>query len=65
MAIADASPHRIGKYTPGSRIPIIPESQVPPGSRALILPWNIAPYLKDKLSPLGLRYLRYHPMAST
>jgi SAM-dependent methyltransferase len=65
MAIADSSPHKIGKYAPGSHIPIIPESQVPGRARALILPWNIAPFLRDKLAPLRLRYLRYHPQAPT
>jgi SAM-dependent methyltransferase len=64
VAIADASPHKIGKFAPGSHIPIVSEETIPPRARALILPWNIAPFLKDKLSHLSLRYLRYDSMLS-
>lgn len=50
--ITDASPLKIGKYTPGSRIPILPDEAIDASvTHALILPWNIAPFLKEKLGP--------------
>lgn len=50
--VTDASPLKIGKYTPGSHIPIVPdEAIVPEVTHALILPWNIAEFLKGKLAP--------------
>jgi SAM-dependent methyltransferase len=62
--IADASPLKIGKLTPGSHIPIIGEQDIDTSAtHALILPWNIAPMLISKLSHLGLEF--YVPQVQT
>ena len=56
-SIADASPLKIGKLTPGSHIPIISDADIDAtATHALILPWNIAPMLKNKLAHLGLNF---------
>ncbi len=50
--ITDASPYKIGKYTPGSHILIQPDEAITDAiTHALILPWNIGEFLKLKLSP--------------
>ncbi len=50
--ITDASTLKVGKYTPGSHIPILPDEAITEDiTHALILPWNIAEFLKGKLSP--------------
>ena len=50
--ITDASPLKIGKYPPGSHIPIVPDEAITPSvTHAVILPWNIGTFLKGKLSP--------------
>lgn len=50
--ITDASPLKIGKYTPGSHIPILPDEAITATvTHAVILPWNIAEFLKGKLGP--------------
>jgi len=50
--VTDASPLKVGKYTPGSHIPIRPDEAITDEiTHALILPWNIAEFLKGKLSP--------------
>jgi hypothetical protein len=50
--ITDASPLKIGKYTPGSHIPIKPDEAITEKvTHAVILPWNIGDFLKAKLSP--------------
>ena len=55
--IADASPLKIGKLTPGSHIPIVSDKDIDASvTHALILPWNIAPMLIDKLSYLGMEF---------
>lgn len=55
--ITDASPLKIGKLTPGSHIPIISDNDIDPAAtHALILPWNIAPFLQEKLAHLGLKF---------
>lgn len=47
----DASPLKIGKYTPGSHIPIFSDDAIDKNiTHALILPWNIADFLKEKIS---------------
>lgn len=47
----DASPLKIGKYTPGSHIPIFSDDKIDASvTHALILPWNIADFLKKKIS---------------
>ena len=57
--IADSSPHKIGKLTPGSHIPIVADDAVPAtATHALILPWNIAPFLRDKIAAM-------HPQIGT
>jgi hypothetical protein len=62
--ITDVSLLKIGKLTPGSHIPIISDSDIDPTTtHALILPWNIASMLKDKLSHLGLQF--YVPQVET
>lgn len=62
--ITDSSPLKIGKRTPGSHIPIIADSDIDSAAtHALILPWNIAPYLTNKLSHLGLQF--YVPQVKT
>jgi SAM-dependent methyltransferase len=55
--ITDSSPLKIGKLTPGSHIPIVSDNDIDNDvTHALILPWNIAAYIQDKLSYLGLNY---------
>ncbi len=50
--ITDASSLKIGKYTPGSHIPIVSDDAITDAiTHALILPWNIAPFLKERLGP--------------
>lgn len=50
--ITDASVLKVGKYTPGSHIPILHDDAITHEVRyALILPWNIAAFLKEKLAP--------------
>ncbi len=46
----DASPLKVGKYTPGSHLPILSDDAIN-GSvhHALILAWNIADFLKKKI----------------
>ena len=55
--VTDSSLLKIGKFTPGSHIPIISDKDIEKdATHALILPWNIATYLKDKLHHLGLNF---------
>jgi SAM-dependent methyltransferase len=62
--IADASPLKIGKMTPGSHIPIVADRDIDDSAtHALILPWNIAPMLQTKLAHLGLEF--YVPQVET
>jgi len=62
--VADASPLKIGKMTPGSHIPIIADQDIDAeATHALILPWNIAPMLQTKLAHLGLTF--YVPQVET
>ena len=50
--ITDASPLKVGKYTPGSHIPILPDEAITDEvTHAIILPWNIGEFLKNKLAP--------------
>ncbi len=50
--ITDASPLKIGKYTPGSHVRIEPDEAITDSvTHALILPWNIGDFLKGKLGP--------------
>ena len=62
--ITDASPLKIGKLTPGSHIPIISDADIDSlATHALILPWNIASFLKEKLSHLNIHF--YVPQVET
>ena len=55
--IADASPLKIGKRTPGSHISIIADDRIDAdATHALILPWNIADFLVEKLAHLGVEF---------
>lgn len=50
--VTDTSLLKIGKYTPGTHIPILPDEAIDDSvTHALILPWNIAEFLKAKLGP--------------
>ena len=62
--VTDASPLKIGKMTPGSHIPIIADNDIDAAAtHAVILPWNIAPFLQKKLAHLGLKF--YVPQVQT
>ncbi len=59
----DASPLKIGKYTPGSHLPIRSDDAINEDvTHALILAWNIADFLKTKISPKfpHLRFITPH-----
>jgi len=59
--VTDASPLKIGKYTPGSHLRIVSDQDIPAGTtHALILPWNIGDFLKDKLKHLNLEFIVPH-----
>ncbi len=59
--VTDSSPLKIGKYTPGSHLPIVPDADIPKdATHALILPWNIGTFLKDKLKHLNLEFIVPH-----
>jgi ubiquinone/menaquinone biosynthesis C-methylase UbiE len=48
----DASPLKVGKYTPGSHLPIFSDDAIDESvTHALILAWNIADLLKGKIAP--------------
>lgn len=49
--ITDSSPHKIGKYTPITRIPIVSDEQFSKYEDvyAIILSWNISDNLKNLL----------------
>ncbi len=56
--ITDASPLKIGKRTPGSRLTIVSDSDIGQDvTHALILPWNIFAHLVDKLGSKNLIFL--------
>lgn len=71
--VLDTSPHKIGKFTPGSHIPIVDEAGLPPLENALsnaytglgprtrnaavILPWNLAEHLTAKYRHLGVDFI--------
>ena len=55
--ITDSSSLKIGKYTPGSHIQIVSDADIDDSiTHALILPWNIANLLQEKLSHLNLTF---------
>lgn len=56
--VTDSSPLKVGKYMPGSHIPIRHDNDITPDVKyALILPWNIADFLVSKLSHLKLKFI--------
>ena len=57
--VTDASPLKVGKYTPGSHIPIKHDDDIDKNviTHGLILPWNIGKFLSEKLAPLGIEFL--------
>lgn len=56
--ITDSSSLKIGKFTPGSHIPIKSDKDITPDIKfVLILPWNIAKFLKKKLKRLNLQFI--------
>lgn len=56
--VTDSSPLKIGKFLPGSHIPIRSDESIPRGyGYALILPWNIAGFLMQKLQHLDLKFI--------
>lgn len=56
-SVTDSSPHKLGKLTPGTRIPIRDDLILRDYENvaALILSWNIADTLKDKLRQINPR----------
>lgn len=50
--VVDVSPHKQGKYLPGSHIPIVSEQEICEEKPDIIvvLPWNIADEISDQLS---------------
>lgn len=60
--VTDASPLKVGKYTPGSHIPIKHDNEINKKviTHGLILPWNIGKFLTKKLSHLGIKFLVPH-----
>ena len=55
--VTDSSPFKIGKYTPGSHVPIRSDDALREATHALILPWNIADLLQKKLQRPGLSFI--------
>ena len=53
--ITDSSEHKIGKYTPGSCIPIFDDAALKDKDPdvAIILSWNIGKYLVDKIQSIN------------
>ena len=54
--MTDASPHKQGKFTPLTRIPIVSDdifSKYEDKVCALILSWNISDIIKDSLSKIN------------
>lgn len=60
--VTDASPLKIGKYTPGAHILIKDDKDIDNKviTHGLILPWNIGDFLSKKLAPLGIEFLVPH-----
>ena len=59
--VTDSSPLKIGKFTPGSHIPIKSDKDITKDiTHAVILPWNIAGFLTKKLAHLKLIFIIPH-----
>jgi hypothetical protein len=50
--VADASPHKQGRFLPGSRIPVVPEAELRAARPdvVLLLAWNLAEELQRQLA---------------
>lgn len=50
--VADASPHKQGRYLPGSRIPVVAEPRIRETRPdfVVILPWNLREEIRDQLA---------------
>jgi hypothetical protein len=50
--VADANPHKQGKYLPGSRIPIVSPAQIAADKPdyVLVLPWNLLSEVSQQLA---------------
>jgi SAM-dependent methyltransferase len=59
--IADRNPAKQGKFTPGSRIPIVSENVLyrDPPDFVVILPWNLKSEVMHQLKDAGLSGLRF------
>ncbi len=60
--VTDASPLKIGKYTPGSHILIKDDADIDNKvvTHGVILPWNIGEFLSKKLGHLGIEFIVPH-----
>lgn len=49
--VADLSPHKQGKYLPGSHVPVVPETRIKSEKPdyVLVLPWNIKEEIMEQL----------------
>lgn len=61
--VTDASEHKIGKYTPGTRIPIEADAELARYDRlcAIVTSWNIAGALRRNLAPINPRIEYLNP----
>jgi SAM-dependent methyltransferase len=56
--VTDGSNLKIGKYMPGSNIPILPDAAIDDSVKyALILPWNIASFLMSKFVGKKIKFI--------
>ena len=53
--VVDASPEKQGKFLPGSQVPVLPPEKLASANPTdvLILPWNIAPELAQRIRELA------------
>lgn len=53
--VVDASPEKQGKFLPGSQVPVLPPEKLASANPTdvLILPWNIAPELAQRIGELA------------
>lgn len=60
--VTDASPLKVGKYTPGSHIIIKHDKDINKKvvTHGVILPWNIGKFLSKKLGHLGIKFIVPH-----
>ena len=50
--VADASPHKQGRFLPGTRIPVVAESRIRESRPdfVMILPWNLTQEISEQLN---------------